>query len=213
MAPQYFTVFPLYGVPPNPGIYSVSNVWSPPPQSRNLWYFQSTEYFDRVGAEPLKRIFLPQKYTKGIFRNSFSEFRTQSRNEQAQREPGWEVAMGFGYCGTDSGTDFPERQGSFSLSQNVSGKKKAHQLLTHILFEKAVNPGTTSRLTRRNCLFSWFRRRTHNLFCLVNRPVVPGSTGPRPEQKVYVYLPFSLPRKIPSQIYATPNPKVHANCG
>ena len=29
-----------------------------------------------------------------------------------------------------------------------SGKKKAHKLLTHKLFEKAVNPGTTSRLTR-----------------------------------------------------------------
>ena len=67
-------------------------------------------------------------------------------------------------------------------------------MLTHKLFEKAVNPGTASRLTTRKCLFSWLRRRTHKLFCPVNRPVVPGSTGPWPEQKVYVYVPFSLPK-------------------
>ena len=32
----------------------------------------------------------------------------------------------------------------------ISGKKKAHKLLTHELFETAVNP---ARLTRRKCLF------------------------------------------------------------
>ena len=29
----------------------------------------------------------------------------------------------------------------------------------------------------------------------VNRPIVPGSIGPSQEQKVYVYVPFSLPKK------------------
>ena len=43
-------------------------------------------------------------------------------------------------------------------------------------------------------LNSWFRRKTHKLFCPVNRPVVPGSTGPSPEQKVHVDVPFSLPK-------------------
>ena len=32
---------------------------------------------------------------------------------------------------------------------SCSGKKKAHEYLTHKLFEKAVNSGTTSRLTRK----------------------------------------------------------------
>ena len=36
----------------------------------------------------------------------------------------------------------------------ASGKEKAHKLLRHELFEKAVTPGTTSRLTRR--MFSGF---------------------------------------------------------
>ena len=44
---------------------------------------------------------------------------------------------------------------------------------------------TTRRLTRRKYLFFWVRRRTHKLYL--------GSTGPSPEQKVYVYAPFSLP--------------------
>ena len=72
-------------------------------------------------------------------------------------------------------------------------QEKGHKLLTHKLFEKVVNSGTTSQLTRRKWLFCWVRRRTHKLFCPVSRPVVPGSTGPSPEQKVYVYVPFSLP--------------------
>ena len=53
--------------------------------------------------------------------------------------------------------------------QDSSGKKKAHTLLAHKLLEKPVNPATTSRLTRRKCIFSWVRRRTHKLFCPVNR--------------------------------------------
>ena len=64
----------------------------------------------------------------------------------------------------------------------ISGKKKAHKLLTYKLFQKRFNPRTTSRLTRRNCFFSWVRRRTHKLSCPVNRPLIPGSTGPSPEQ-------------------------------
>ena len=79
-------------------------------------------------------------------------------------------------------------------TQIFSGKKKAHTLLTHELFKNSVNPGTTSRLTRRKRLFSWVRSRTHKLSCPDNRSVVPGSTGPWPEQKVYVHVPFSLPR-------------------
>ena len=71
--------------------------------------------------------------------------------------------------------------------------QQAHKPLSHKLFEKLASPGTTSRLTRKICLYSWFQRRTHKLLCAVNRPVVPGSTAPRPEQKVYVYVPFSLP--------------------
>ena len=49
----------------------------------------------------------------------------------------------------------------------TSGKKKAHKLLTHKLFEKAVNPGTTSRLTRRERLFSGFGGEHIAFFCPV----------------------------------------------
>ena len=71
------------------------------------------------------------------------------------------------------------------------GQEKPHKLLTRKLFEKAVNPGTTSCwLTRKKYLCSWVRRRTHKLFCPVNWPVVPGSAGPSPDQKVYVYVFF-----------------------
>ena len=66
------------------------------------------------------------------------------------------------------------------------------ELLNH----QAMNPGTTSRSTRRKCLFCRARRRTHTFFGLVSRLVAPGSTGPSPEQKVYVYVPFSLPTKV-----------------
>ena len=79
------------------------------------------------------------------------------------------------------------------MANSFSGKKKAHKLLTHNLFEKVVNSGATSRLTRRNCLFSWVQRRTHELLCPVNWPAVPVPTGTPPEQKVCVYVPFSPP--------------------
>ena len=71
-----------------------------------------------------------------------------------------------------------------------SRKRKAHKLLAHKLCEKAVNLGTTSQSTRRKRLFSWIRRRTHQRFCLVNCPVLVVSTGPSPEQEVYVHVPF-----------------------
>ena len=48
----------------------------------------------------------------------------------------------------------------------LSGKKKAQKRLTHKLAAQAVNPRTTSWLTSRKCLFSWFRRRTHIKTCL-----------------------------------------------
>ena len=88
----------------------------------------------------------------------------------------------------------------------LSGKKKARELLTHKLFEKAVNPGTTSWLTRRKCLFSCVQRRAHKLFCPVNGSVVSGSTGPRPEQKVYVYVPFSLPILLSDELRTCRSP-------
>ena len=47
-------------VPPNPGIYSVSNVRSPL-KSGDFWYFQCTEYRDRMGAELLQGGFLPKE--------------------------------------------------------------------------------------------------------------------------------------------------------
>ena len=50
-----------------------------------------------------------------------------------------------------------------ALSTLFSGKNKAHKLLTYQLFEKAVIPGTTSRLTRRKCLFSWARRSSEHI--------------------------------------------------
>ena len=34
---------------------------------------------------------------------------------------------------------------------------------------------------------------TYKFISPVDRPVVPGQIGPSPEQKVYVYVPFSLP--------------------
>ena len=68
----------------------------------------------------------------------------------------------------------------------ISGKGKAHELLTQKRDNRPVN--------QTNLPISWARRRRHKLHCPVNRPVVPGSTGPSPEQEVYVYVPFSLPR-------------------
>ena len=84
----------------------------------------------------------------------------------------------------------PSNWRSHFRPQNCGRKFYGHHALSD---EKAVNPGTTSRLTRRKCLFSWVWRRTHKLFRPVNLPVVPGSTRPSPEQRVYVYVPSSLP--------------------
>ena len=73
----------------------------------------------------------------------------------------------------------PDQSGlTHTLPPVVQARKRYINILTHDLFEEAVRPGTTSRLTRRKCLFSWVRRRTHNFCCPVNRLVVPGSTGP-----------------------------------
>ena len=71
---------------------------------REFWYFQCTEYCDRMGAEPLQWIFLPPKslvhatVSLRMLRavsgaHSALEFRTQSRNEQAQMESGWELPV------------------------------------------------------------------------------------------------------------------------
>ena len=53
------------------------------------------------------------------------------------------------------------------------------------------NPWTTSRLTRRSAYFPGLGGQ-HKPFCPVNRPVVLASTGPSPEQRVYVYVPLLL---------------------
>ena len=45
-----------------------------------------------------------------------------------------------------------------------SSGTKAHNFLTHQLFETPVNPRTTSRLTRRECFFPWVQRSTHKPF-------------------------------------------------
>ena len=82
---------------------------------------------------------------------------------------------------------------TLSLLKPLLRPKKAHKLLTHKLSEKAVNPGTTSRSTRKNVYFPWFGGEHINCFCPVYQLVVPGSTGPSPEQNIYVYVPFDLP--------------------
>ena len=46
----------------------------------------------------------------------------------------------------------------------------------------SVNPGTTSRLTRRKRLFSWVRRRTHEL-------ILVGLNQPDPNQsKTFMFM-------------------------
>ena len=62
--------------------------------------------------------------------------------------------------------------------------------------ETRANDFLAAVLTRRKCLFSWVRRRTHQLFGSVNQPVRLGSTGPLPKQIVYVDVPFLFPTKI-----------------
>ena len=76
------------------------------------------------------------------------------------------------------------------------GEKKAHKPLTHKLFEKAVNPRTTPRLTRRNAHSD--RRRTHKLFCLVNRAGCPGVNRTLTRAKrLCLCVFFSLPNSTP----------------
>ena len=101
MAPQYFTILRC---PQNPGIYSISNAWSPP--NPGISGISSTRSIVIAWVQNLCNGFLlPQKfcscyrfpaYSKGIFRGlSVLEFRTQSRNEQAQMELGWELPVVF----------------------------------------------------------------------------------------------------------------------
>ena len=56
----------------------------------------------------------PSLRIEGIFQGlSVQDLRRQSRNEQAQRELGWEVAEDFWFCSTDRGTDFREKRHGF----------------------------------------------------------------------------------------------------
>ena len=61
------------------------------------------------------------------------------------------------------------------------------------LYEEAVNPGTTSRLTKRECLYGWFRRRTHKLHCPVTGRLSQGQ--PDPEQSKTFMFMFSERQK------------------
>ena len=130
--PQYFTIFQcpqilefriflMYGVPPSPGISGIS----------------STRSIVIAWVQNLCNVFLPQKfcsscrfpaYAKGIFRgSSVLEFRTQSRNEQAQMELRWELPVDFWFCGTGSGADFPERRCPFFPVQTIHAKSTPPQ--------------------------------------------------------------------------------------
>ena len=66
-------------------------------------------------------------------------------------------------------------------------RNRAHKLLTHKLFESSGDPGTTSLLTTRKNIF-WVRRRTHEGFSPVNRKVVPRSTGPSHQSKMFMFM-------------------------
>ena len=71
-------------------------------------------------------------------------------------------------------------------------RQKRHMNFEHIsLLKRQLTPGQPAGQPKENDSFPAVRRRTHKLVCPVNRPLVPGSTGPSPEQKVYVYVPFS----------------------
>ena len=71
---------------------------------------------------------------------------------------------------------------------------KMHIRFQHKLFEKAFKTGTTSRSTRRKCLFSWFQRRTHKHFVRLAGRLSQGQ-----EQKVYVFVPFFLSNVVCAQ--------------
>ena len=58
------------------------------------------------------------------------------------------------------------------------------------LFEKAINPGTTSRLTRRKCLFSWFRMRTHKWFVRLTGRLSRGQPDPQQSKKFMLMCLF-----------------------
>ena len=77
------------------------------------------------------------------------------------------------------------------VSKKFSGKKKAHKLLTHQLFDKAVKHGTTSRSTRRQCLYLGFGGEHIIFFFPVNRPVVPGQPDPH-QSKKFTFMGLSL---------------------
>ena len=73
--------------------------------------------------------------------------------------------------------------------RNNTTSKRHINFKTRKLFEKAVNPGTTSRFIRRKILFFWVKRRTHKLFFFV-RQTGWLSWG---QAIFYVHAPLSLP--------------------
>ena len=75
-----------------------------------------------------------------------------------------------------------------------SGKEKAHKLLTHKLFETAVNPGTTSRLTRRNAYLSGFGGEHITFLVWSTGRLSRGQPDPHQSKKfMFMCLPLSLP--------------------
>ena len=71
----------------------------------------------QITAEPLHRNFCHLNISlriEGIFCGlSLQELRKQSRNEQARREMGWELAVHLWFYGPESGTDLRERRRRF----------------------------------------------------------------------------------------------------
>ena len=125
MAPQYFTsfqcpqtleftVFPMYEVPPNPGISGICGirsiviVWVQ--NLCNGCYFCPKSFVHATVSLHMLRAF-----SGGL---SVLEFRTQSRNEQAQMEPTWELPVDFWFCVTVRVRIFLKDGALSSLSKN-----------------------------------------------------------------------------------------------
>ena len=151
--------------PSGPGVEKVSEpVSKESPESQNRQFWDSGDAF----------------LFRALFRPRARKARKTLRGFRARRGRETPVRDGRG--------PNPRR----NLEDQTQARKR-HINFQHInSLNRQFNPGTTSWWTRRKRLFSWVRRRTHKRFCPVNRPIVPGSTGPWPEQKVYVYVPFSL---------------------
>ena len=78
----------MYGVPPNPGISGISS-------TRSIviaWVQNLMSFCPKSFVHPTVSLRMLRAFSGGL---SVLEFRTQSRNEQAQMEPGWELPVDF----------------------------------------------------------------------------------------------------------------------